>query len=84
MDTRNGLVVGCLLRTGVPSITKICVPPVSAMASLVLSVTVAAKVQQFVMVGVVVVDTLDAPTVSSLSPKVSSTTDKPQLEGYDK
>ncbi len=44
-DTCNGFVVGRLLRTGMPSITKICVAPVSAMASLVSSVTVAAKAQ---------------------------------------
>ncbi len=42
-DMRNGLVAGRLLRTGVPSITNICVALVLVMALLVSSVTVAAK-----------------------------------------
>ncbi len=33
-DTRSGVVVGCLLATGAPSITKIWVAPESAMASV--------------------------------------------------
>ncbi len=82
-DTRNRLMVGRLLRTGMHSITKICVAPVSAIASLVSSVTVAAKARQFVKVGSVV-DTLDATTVLSSSSKVSLTADKPQLVGYNK
>ena len=60
-DTCNELVVGHLLRTGVPSITNICIALVSAMASLVLSVTVAVKARRCVELGDVVV-TFDATT----------------------
>ena len=42
-ETWSRFDVGCLLWTGVPSITKICVAPESAMASCVESVTVAVR-----------------------------------------
>ncbi len=42
-ETWSGFVVGCLLWTDVPSITKICVAPELAMAACVESVTIAAR-----------------------------------------
>ncbi len=36
-DTTKGHVVGRLLTTGVPSMMKTCIAPVSAMASIILS-----------------------------------------------
>jgi hypothetical protein len=63
-DKQSGFYVGCLLWTGVPCITKICVAPELAMASLVSRVTVAAKARHCVKSG----DIFDKFEVMTVSP----------------